>query len=80
MLKQANNRLKSVYTGRIHSIGSRTRDRFGQPVAISIPVLQKRRRSIHGSIFHSVGVGWGADVLNGIGLRTDDDHRRPRCI
>lgn len=47
---------------------------------IPVPVLQKRRRSLFGSVLHCAGPGRGADVLNGIGLRTNDDHRRPRRV
>ena len=49
-------------------------------MAISLPLLQKRRRSISHPLFPRTFSGRHPNVLYGIGARPNDDHRWPRYL
>ena len=54
--------------------------RFGQRMAISVPVLQERRGRLPHTLLPHADSRRHTDVLHGAGPRPDADHRRPRRL
>lgn len=49
-------------------------------MALPLPLLQKRRRRLHGALLYRPQPGGHTHVPDGAIPGTDDDDRRPRCL